>query len=101
MTPDPAPAPLNTQARSAVQAGIHWLALQWRGWRSSEGERLIFVAKCMLAAFSALWLAFRLGWGAAGVWAGYLPWMIVTGLFFLARFLRLTASRNESAPPPA
>lgn len=36
-------------------------------------------------------LTFRCGWGAAGVWAGYLPWMVGTGLFFLARFLRLTA----------
>ncbi|WP_229218219.1 FUSC family protein [Rugamonas apoptosis] len=34
---------------------------QLRDWRASEGERWIFVAKAMLAAFSALWLAFRLG----------------------------------------
>ncbi|MBA5607543.1 FUSC family protein [Duganella sp. FT3S] len=32
-----------------------------RDWRASEGERWIFVAKAMLAAFSALWIAFRLG----------------------------------------
>ena len=61
MTPEPAPATLNNPARSAVQTGVHWLALQWRGWAASEGERLIFVAKCMAAAFTALWLAFRLG----------------------------------------
>jgi MATE family multidrug resistance protein len=30
------------------------------------------------------------GWGAVGVWVGYLPWMALTGLFFLRRFLRLT-----------
>jgi MATE family multidrug resistance protein len=36
-------------------------------------------------------LTFRCGWGAAGVWAGYLPWMVGTGIFFLVRFLRLTA----------
>lgn len=36
------------------------------------------------------WLTFRCGWGAAGVWAGYLPWMVATGIFFLVRFLRLT-----------
>lgn len=43
-------------------------------------------------------LTFRCGWGAAGVWAGYLPWMVATGLFFLVRFLRLTARRS---PAPA
>ena len=43
-------------------------------------------------------LTFRCGWGAAGVWAGYLPWMVATGLFFLVRFLRLTAPRS---PAPA
>ena len=43
-------------------------------------------------------LTFRCGWGAAGVWAGYLPWMVATGLFFLVRFLRLTAPRT---PAPA
>jgi len=42
-------------------------------------------------------LTFRCGWGAAGVWAGYLPWMVGTGLFFLIRFLRLTA-RPSAAP---
>ncbi len=36
-------------------------------------------------------LAFPLGWGAAGVWIGYLPWMALTGLFFLFRFLKRTA----------
>ena len=41
-------------------------------------------------------LTFYCGWGAAGVWAGYLPWMVGTGLFFLLRFLRLTA-RPSSA----
>jgi len=61
MTPEPAPAHHNKQPRSAAQTGVHWLALQWRGWTASEGERLIFVAKCMAAAFTALWLAFRLG----------------------------------------
>jgi uncharacterized membrane protein YccC len=38
-----------------------WLAQQAKGWANTEGERWMFVAKCMLAAFSALWLAFRLG----------------------------------------
>lgn len=35
-------------------------------------------------------LAFPLGWGAAGVWVGYLPWMVLTGIFFLGRFLHRT-----------
>lgn len=42
-------------------------------------------------------LTFRCGWGAAGVWAGYLPWMVGTGLFFLVRFLRLTARPSPAA----
>ncbi|MDC8757562.1 FUSC family protein [Janthinobacterium fluminis] len=37
------------------------LAAAARDWRASEGERWIFVAKTMLAAFAALWLAYRLG----------------------------------------
>lgn len=35
-------------------------------------------------------LTFPLGWGAVGVWVGYLPWMVLTGVFFLCRFLRRT-----------
>ncbi len=35
-------------------------------------------------------LAFVWEWGAVGVWVGYLPWMVLTGLFFLARFIRRT-----------
>lgn len=60
-----------------------------------------FVCYWLLGLPTVWWLAFRQGWGAAGVWAGYLPWMIATGLFFLARFLRLTARRTGSAPPSA
>ncbi|GAB4175922.1 MAG: MATE family efflux transporter [Terrimicrobiaceae bacterium] len=37
-------------------------------------------------------LTFPLGWGAVGVWIGYLPWMALTGLFFLVRFFKRTAS---------
>lgn len=58
-----------------------------------------FVCYWVLSLPTVWWLTFRLGWGAAGVWAGYLPWTIATGLFFLVRFLRLTARRNRSAPP--
>jgi len=35
-------------------------------------------------------LAFVWEWGAVGVWVGYLPWMVLTGLFFLARFVQRT-----------
>lgn len=37
-------------------------------------------------------LAFPLGLGAIGVWIGYLPWMFLTGLFFMIRFWRKTSS---------
>jgi len=53
-----------------------------------------FVCYWLLSLPTVWWLTFRLGWGAAGVWAGYLPWMIATGLFFLVRFLRLTSARH-------
>jgi len=33
-------------------------------------------------------LTFPMGLGAVGMWLGYLPWMMLTGLFFLWRFLR-------------
>ncbi|MES2076022.1 MAG: FUSC family protein [Pseudomonadota bacterium] len=56
MTPAPS-APPSSPATRALQ----WVGAQARDWRASEGERLIFVAKTMLAAFGALWLAFRLG----------------------------------------
>jgi len=36
------------------------------------------------------WLTFPMGMGAVGVWLGYLPWMALTGVFFLWRFLRRT-----------
>lgn len=45
-------------------------------------------------------LAFPLGWGAVGVWIGYLPWMVLTGVFFLWRFLRGTMARNPHKPGP-
>jgi uncharacterized membrane protein YccC len=54
----PAPA---TDLPSPASRATKWLAAQLRQWRAGEGERWIFVAKAMLAAFGALWLAFRLG----------------------------------------
>lgn len=35
-------------------------------------------------------LGFVLNWGAVGVWIGYLPWMVLTGVFFLVRFVSRT-----------
>ena len=58
MTPDPAPYTLkHTMARLA---GLPRMAGLAGGWAGSEGERWLFVAKTLLAAFGALWLAFRL-----------------------------------------
>ncbi|UTY55824.1 FUSC family protein [Massilia sp. erpn] len=56
MNPEPA-APAATPIASTREQLVR-LAREWKG---SEGERWIFVLKSMLAAFSALWLAFRLG----------------------------------------
>src|SRR5471032_325398 len=49
------------QDPSAARGALRWLAAQTAGWFNTEGERWVFVAKTMLASFSALWLAFRLG----------------------------------------
>ncbi|AKU22068.1 FUSC family protein [Massilia sp. NR 4-1] len=56
MNPEPA-APAATPIASTREQLVR-LA---REWKAGEGERWIFVLKSMLAAFSALWLAFRLG----------------------------------------
>jgi uncharacterized membrane protein YccC len=55
------PAAQPSQEHSAARRVFHWLRRETAGWMSTEGERWIFVAKAMLASFSALWLAFRLG----------------------------------------
>lgn len=61
----PAPAtdtpPLASSAVQQVRRLGSWLMAQLGAWQASEGERWIFVLKAMLAAFAALWLAFRLG----------------------------------------
>ncbi|MES2159711.1 MAG: FUSC family protein [Pseudomonadota bacterium] len=59
MTPPLAATP--QQDPSAARGALRWLAAQTAGWFNTEGERWMFVAKTMLASFSALWLAFRLG----------------------------------------
>jgi len=41
-------------------------------------------------------LTFPMGLGAVGMWLGYLPWMALTGLFFLWRFLRKTSPLRQN-----
>ena len=55
------PAAQPSQEHSAARRVFHWLQRETADWLRTEGERWIFVAKAMLASFSALWLAFRLG----------------------------------------
>ncbi len=55
------PAATSHQDHSAARGALRWLAAETAGWLGTEGERWVFVAKAMLASFSALWLAFRLG----------------------------------------
>jgi uncharacterized membrane protein YccC len=55
------PAAQPSPDHSAARRVLHWLHAQTADWLRTEGERWIFVAKAMLASFSALWLAFRLG----------------------------------------
>jgi uncharacterized membrane protein YccC len=55
------PAAQPSPEHSAARRVLHWIYSQTTGWLHTEGERWIFVAKAMLASFSALWLAFRLG----------------------------------------
>ena len=56
MTPAPA-----ARSRSSVIPIARWLAAQAQHWAASDGERWLFVAKTLLAAYGALWIAFRLG----------------------------------------
>ena len=61
-----APAAISPQDHSAAWGGGRWLLGQTGNWLATEGARWIFVAKAMLAAFGALWLAFRLGLDSPG-----------------------------------
>src|SRR5476649_1004608 len=54
------------QDPSAARGALRWLAAQTAGWFNTDGERWVFVAKAMLAAYTALWLAFRLGLDSPG-----------------------------------
>ena len=59
---------------------------------------LIANAVCywLLSLPTVYYLAFTAGLGATGVWLGYLPWMVLTGVFFFWRFLRKTAKSIHS-----
>ncbi|WP_229219448.1 FUSC family protein [Duganella sp. BJB1802] len=57
----PQAAATPTQDPSAARGAWRWLAQETAGWFNTEGPRWLFVARTMLASFSALWLAFRLG----------------------------------------
>ncbi|MBV7536018.1 FUSC family protein [Duganella sp. sic0402] len=59
MNASPAASP--SSDHSAARRALFWLHAQTADWLRTEGERWIYVLKAMLAAFSALWLAFRLG----------------------------------------
>ena len=61
MNPRSAVPPNQKQTAERGAAAAAWLAAQSAGWFNTEGQRWVFVAKAMLAAFTALWLAFRLG----------------------------------------
>jgi uncharacterized membrane protein YccC len=39
---------------------LDWLGAAWRGWAAGEGERWLYVGRTLVAAFVALWLAYRL-----------------------------------------
>jgi MATE family multidrug resistance protein len=49
-----------------------------------------FICYWVLSVPTVYFLTFTVGLGAAGVWLGYLPWMVLTGVFFLWRFLQKT-----------
>jgi MATE family multidrug resistance protein len=96
-TPDPAVAKL--AGTLVVIAGIYQIsdAIQSVSLGALRGlldnkVPLIANAVCywVLSLPTVYLLTFPLSWGAVGVWVGYLPWMVLTGLFFLARFLQRT-----------
>ena len=51
------PASATDASSSSTLAG--WLGRQVRDWAATDGVRCIFVARTLVAAFAALWLAFR------------------------------------------
>ncbi|CDG84661.1 FUSC family protein [Janthinobacterium agaricidamnosum] len=61
MTPSPQAADLPARPASAAARASAWLAATASDWTGTEGERWLFVARTIAAAFGALWLAYRLG----------------------------------------
>jgi len=59
MNASPAASP--SSDHSAARRAFIWVRKETADWLNTEGERWIYVVRAMLAAFSALWLAFRLG----------------------------------------
>ncbi|OFJ48036.1 fusaric acid resistance protein [Janthinobacterium lividum] len=55
------PATATTFTPGALSRAARWLALALQDWHTTEGERWIYVLKTLVAAFCALWLAYRLG----------------------------------------
>ncbi|NYE62260.1 putative membrane protein YccC [Duganella sp. 1224] len=55
------PAAPPSPDHSAARRALRWIGAESAAWAGTEGQRWLFVARTMLAAFSALWLAFRLG----------------------------------------
>jgi len=51
------PAPAN----SSITSKAGWLGRQLQDWAATDGGRWMFMARTLVAAFCALWLAFRLG----------------------------------------
>lgn len=47
--------------KTIASSRCDWLLWHARDWMASEGQRWLFVVKTLLAAFLALWLAFRFG----------------------------------------
>ncbi|MGO4381615.1 FUSC family protein [Pseudoduganella sp. RAF53_2] len=60
MTPSPA------TAKPSIKSAAGWVGRQVLDWAATDGGRWMFVARTMVAAFSALWLAFRLGLDSPG-----------------------------------
>ena len=55
------PATATKSLSGPLSRAARWLALALQDWRTTEGERWIYVGKTLIAAFCALWLAYRLG----------------------------------------
>jgi MATE family multidrug resistance protein len=102
-TPDPAVAKL--AGLLVTVAGIYQISdaiqsISLGALRGLMDNRIPMIANAIcywgLSLPTIYLLSFVWDWGAFGVWVGYLPWMVLTGLFFLARFLRRTGRGPHS-----